>query len=202
MNNNDVLRRIRYIFNFNDKTMIRVFAEAAQTVTREQISEWLKKEDDPAYQACADVELATFLNGLINLKRGRREGPQPEPKQRLSNNIILMKLKIALNLHADDILEILGLADFTISKHELSAFFRKSTHKHFRKCQDQVLRQFLNGLQATYRGKADQADSEVEQPTTVKPVIQKPKVVDKRSSALDAHHTEPPVVSVWGRKKP
>ena len=34
MNNNDVLRRIRYIFNFNDKTMIRVFAEAAQTVTR------------------------------------------------------------------------------------------------------------------------------------------------------------------------
>ena len=72
MNNNDVLRRIRYIFNFNDKTMIRVFAEAAQTVTREQISEWLQKEDDPAYQACADVELATFLNGLINLKRGRR----------------------------------------------------------------------------------------------------------------------------------
>ena len=63
-----------------------------------------------------------------------------------------MKLKIALNLQADDILEMLQLADFKISKHELSAFFRKADHKHYRKCQDQVLRHFLKGLQFKHRG--------------------------------------------------
>ena len=152
MNNNDILRRIRYIFDFNDKTMIATFAEAGHKATREQISDWLKKEEDPAYQECPDVELATFLNGLINSKRGRRDGPQPEPETRLTNNIIFMKLKIALNLQADDILEMLQLADFKISKHELSAFFRKADHKHYRKCQDQVLRHFLKGLQFKHRG--------------------------------------------------
>jgi uncharacterized protein YehS (DUF1456 family) len=152
MNNNDILRRIRYIFDFNDKTMIATFAEAGHKATREQISDWLKKEEDPAYQECPDVELATFLNGLINSKRGKRDGPQPEPETRLTNNIIFMKLKIALNLQADDILEMLRLAEFKLSKHELSAFFRKADHKHYRKCQDQVLRHFLKGLQAEYRG--------------------------------------------------
>ena len=145
------MRRIRYAFDFSDQKMISLFALADYTVTREQISDWLKKDDDPAFQACTDTELAIFLNGLINDKRGKREGPQPEPEKRLSNNIILTKLKIALNLKAEDMLEILALADTAISKHELSAFFRKSGHKHYRECKDQVLRRFLQGLQRKYR---------------------------------------------------
>ena len=66
-----------------------------------------------------------------------------------------MKLKIALNLKAEDVLKILALVDFSLSKHELSAFFRKSSHKHYRKCQNQVLRNFLNGLQIQHRGKQE-----------------------------------------------
>ena len=62
-----------------------------------------------------------------------------------------MKLKIALNMKADDVLEIMRLANFSLSKHELSAFFRKPDHKHYRKCQDQVLRYFLQGLQLRHR---------------------------------------------------
>ena len=62
-----------------------------------------------------------------------------------------MKLKIALNMKADDVLEIMRLANFSLSKHELSAFFRKPDHKHYRKCQDQVLRYFLQGLQLHHR---------------------------------------------------
>ncbi|MEA1900819.1 MAG: DUF1456 family protein, partial [Thermodesulfobacteriota bacterium] len=65
MTNNDILRRIRYIFDFNDSKMIAVFGLADHQVTREQISGWLKKDDDPAYQKCSDTELAIFLNGLI-----------------------------------------------------------------------------------------------------------------------------------------
>jgi len=151
MTNNDILRRIRYIFDLNDTNMIAVFGLADCKVTREQISDWLKKDDDPAYKACNDTELATFLNGLINHKRGKKDGPQPVAEKKLNNNIIFRKLKIALNLKNEDVLELLLLAELRISKHELSAFFRREDHKHYRVCKDQILRNFLKGVQLKYR---------------------------------------------------
>ncbi len=129
---NDCLRRIRYILNFDDGRMIAVFAEADQKVTRGQVSAWLKRDDDPAYEECSEVMFATFLNGLINQKRGKKDGPQLEPEQSLTNNIIFRKLKIAFNLQSEEILSILSLVDLHISKHELSAFFRRANHKHYR----------------------------------------------------------------------
>ncbi|MBU1340676.1 MAG: DUF1456 family protein [Proteobacteria bacterium] len=151
MTHNDILRRIRYTFDFNDSKMIAIFGLADYPVTREQTSNWLKTDDDPAFQKLKDIELAIFLNGLINDKRGKKEGPQPQPEQQLTNNMIFMKLKIALNLKAEDVLEILDLADLHISKHELSAFFRKPGHKHYRECKHQMLRSFLKGMQLKYR---------------------------------------------------
>ena len=152
MTNNDILRRIRYIFDFNDTKMMTIFSLAEQDVSRQTISSWLKKEEDEDYKNCTDKNLASFLNGLINDKRGKREGPQPEPEKRLSNNIIFNKLKIALNLKAEEILDVLALTGFRFSKHELSALFRKPGHKHYRECKDQVLRNFLMALQIKYRG--------------------------------------------------
>ena len=148
---NDILRRIRYAFDFDDSKMIALFGSADYQVTRAQISDWLKKDDDPAFQELSDTQLAIFLNGLINHKRGKKEGPQPVPETRLTNNMIFMKLKIALNLKAEDVLGILALAGLRISKHELSAFFRKPDNKHYRECKDQILRNFLKGLQRKYR---------------------------------------------------
>jgi len=151
LTNNDVLRRIRYAFDFNDSKMIAIFGQADEEMTREQISDWLKKDDDPAFQKLNDTQLAIFLNGLINDRRGKKDGAQPEPEKRINNNIIFRKLKIALDLKAEDILEILALTDVSISKHELSAFFRKPGHKHFRNCKDQILRKFIEGVQLKYR---------------------------------------------------
>jgi uncharacterized protein YehS (DUF1456 family) len=151
MNNNDVLRRTRYTFNFDDSKMMAVFGLGGLEVTRAEISDWLKKDDDPDYQQCSDQQLATFLNGLIIDKRGKKDGPQPEPEKQLSNNIVFRKLKIALSLQADEVLSLVNQADFRISKHELSAFFRKPGHKHYRECKDQVLRNFLKGMQLKYR---------------------------------------------------
>lgn len=151
MNNNDVLRRVRYIFDFNDDKMMSLFASAGCKVTRAEVSDWLKSDEDPANVKITDQQLAIFLNGLINDKRGKKEGEQPVPEKKLTNNIIFMKLKIALNLQAEDILEIMEMSDFKMSKHELSAFFRKVGHKHYRECKDQILRVFLKGLQMQYR---------------------------------------------------
>jgi len=147
-----VLRRIRYIFDFNDSKMMSIFALADLEVSREQISNWLKKDEDPEFQECSDNQLAIFLNGLITDRRGKKEGEQPKAEQRLNNNIIFRKLKIALDLKADDILELMHDTSTRISKHELSAFFRKHGHKHYRNCMDQVLRNFLSAVQLKYRG--------------------------------------------------
>jgi len=151
MNQNDILRRIRYTFDLSDSKMISIFDQAGHQVTRAQISDWLKRDDDPACQKCSDKQLAFFLNGLINDKRGKRDGPQLESETSLSNNAVFMKLKIALNLKADDVIKILSLAGVKISKHELSAFFRRPGHKHYRECKNQMLRNFLKGLQHKYR---------------------------------------------------
>ena len=151
MTNNDVLRRIRYTFDFDDSTMMAMFGLAGLDVTRAQISDWLKKEEDPDFKKCSDRELAIFLNGLIVSKRGKKDGPQPEPESRLSNNIVFRKLKIALNLQADEVLVLVNQGGFNISKHELSAFFRKPGNRHYRECKDQVLRNFLKGVQQKYR---------------------------------------------------
>lgn len=151
MTNNDILRRIRYTFAFNDTKMMNIFALADLEVTREQISDWLKKDDDPAFEAISDVLFASFLNGLINQNRGKKDGEQPVPEKRLNNNIILRKLKIALDLKNEDVIELMKLAEFELSKHELSALFRKQGHKHYRECKDQILRNFLQGMQLKYR---------------------------------------------------
>ena len=154
MTNNDILRRLRYSFDYDDNRMIKIFSQVEETVSREQISDWLKADDDPDQKRCNDHQMALFLNGLIIELRGKKEGPQPVAEKQLNNNLIFVKLKIALNLKAEDVLDLVALAGLSMSKHELSAFFRKPGHKHFRECKDQILRNFLMGLQLKHRADA------------------------------------------------
>ncbi|BDD08197.1 hypothetical protein FUAX_06290 [Fulvitalea axinellae] len=151
MTNNDILRRLRYTFNYNDAKMVELFGMGGLTVTKEQIQDWLIKEDEPGHVVLVDKELATFLNGFITEKRGKKDGPMPRPEDRLNNNIILRKLRIALNLKDDGMLAVFKLADMRVGKHELSAFFRKPSQQQYRVCKDQFLRNFLMGLQKKHR---------------------------------------------------
>jgi len=157
MTNNEILKRIRYIFDYDDVKMIEIFAMADHKVHRKQISDWFKNDDHESYVELSDTELALFLNGLIIEKRGRKEdadgNPQsaPQPESELNNNIIFNKIKIALNLKSDDVLDVMQLADFYMSKHELTAFFRRPDHKHYQPCKNQILRNFLKGVQLKYR---------------------------------------------------
>lgn len=157
-----MLRRLRYVFDIDDTKMMALFALAEVEVTRTQISDWLKKDDDESYQSLHDKMFASFLNGLINDKRGKREGPQPIPEKTLNNNIIFRKLKIALNMKDEDIIEIFKLVRMNISKHEISALFRKPGQSQYRPCKDQFLRNFLHGLQMKFRGTKYEANPEKE----------------------------------------
>ena len=151
MNNNDTLRSLRYTFDLNDSKMISLFSLAGQEVTREQVSDWLKKDEDPNFKSLNGIHLASFLNGLIIKHRGAKDGVVPEPEKWMTNNIVLKKIKIALNLKSQDVMDILKSAGLELSDHELSALFRKADHKNYRACQDQILRSFLKGLQLKYR---------------------------------------------------
>ncbi|MGE0021293.1 MAG: DUF1456 family protein [Draconibacterium sp.] len=153
MDNNDVLRRMRYAFELNDAAMSQVFELGGVQPAPETIRLWLKKDVDPEYVLVSDFNLAAFLNGFIISRRGKKEGPQPIPESRLSNNLILRKIKIALDLKDDDILQILELAGMKISRHELSALFRNPAQMQYRECKDQLLRNFVKGLQLKYREK-------------------------------------------------
>jgi uncharacterized protein YehS (DUF1456 family) len=167
MNNNDILKRLRYTFDLSDGQMQTIFDLAGKTVSPEQLMQWFKPDDDPLFDPLKDRHLAIFLNGLISHFRGKKEGPLPEPERKLTHNLILRKLKIALNLQAEDMLEIWEKVDFRLSKHELSSFFRQPSHRNYRLCQDQVLRNFLQGLQIQRRPESQRADSlpVEEQPT-------------------------------------
>jgi uncharacterized protein YehS (DUF1456 family) len=70
----------------------------------------------------------------------------------LSNNDILKKLRVALKYRDEDIVRILKLADFDVTKSELGALFRKESHPNYKECGDQLLRNFLNGLVIEKRG--------------------------------------------------
>lgn len=158
MTKNDVLRRVRYTFDFGDSKMIALFALGGIEVSREQVSDWLKKDEDPAFKTCPDRAFAAFLNGLITDRRGKKEGAESPLEDVLSNNQVLRKLRIALDLKESDMLALMNDAEMPLSKPELSALFRSPGHKHYRECKDQFLRNFLRGLQFKYRPSGGQEE--------------------------------------------
>lgn len=147
MTNNDVFKRIRFIEDFTDLQLIDVFNEVDFKVEQEVIKAWQKKEDQPEFKMITDVELALFLNGLINIKRGKKPGDKPALETELENNDVLKKLKIAYQLTSDDILKLFKSKGKQVSKNELSAFLRNPDQAQYRVLQDQYLRNFMSALQ-------------------------------------------------------
>lgn len=147
MTNNDILKRIRFIEGFNNAKLIAIFNEVDYHANLSDIEAWQKEEEHMEFKALSDVELALFLNGLINNKRGKKPGKQPPIETELVNNDILKKLKIAYKLTSDDILKLFQLKGKEVSKNELSAFLRNPDQNQYRELQDQYLRNFLTALQ-------------------------------------------------------
>jgi uncharacterized protein YehS (DUF1456 family) len=152
MINNDLLRRISTIFSLTDEKIIAIFALGQKEITAEQLACFFKEKDDAAYLKIQDEDFASLLNGLIIEKRGPKDGPQHQAELELTNNIIFNKVKIALALKADEVIEILELAELSLGKYELSAFFRNVNHKHYKDCSDDVLSTFLKGLKIKFQG--------------------------------------------------
>ncbi|MTD42654.1 DUF1456 family protein [Erwinia sp. CPCC 100877] len=155
MLSNDVLRSLRYILKAGNADLLRILALADTDVSAEQLTPWLKKEDDEGFVRCPDIILSAFLNGLIYDRRGKNESAPPlAVERRINNNIVLKKLRIAFALKTDDILAILTEQKFRVSLSEITAFMRAPGHKNYRECGDQMLRYFLRGLAVRHHGMA------------------------------------------------
>jgi uncharacterized protein YehS (DUF1456 family) len=154
MSNNSLLRRLLYIFSFTDAQMIDIFNLEGVTVSKSLLSQWLKKETDPKFLPMTDQYLAVFLNGFITLKRGRKDGMVAPVEKELTNNLKLRKLKIALSLIDQDIIDLIASTGLHISKHEVSSFFRGPEQRQYVELNDQILRNFMQGLEKRESAKA------------------------------------------------
>ncbi|MFK3646809.1 DUF1456 family protein [Lysobacter enzymogenes] len=152
---NDVLRSIRYMLDLSDQKVVEIvhLADPGFALEKADVQAFLKKDEDEGYAPCDDAVLARFLDGLVFHYRGRDESQPPRPlEKRVSNNLVLKKLRVAFELKDLDMHQAFADAGFPVSKPELSALFRQSDHKNFRACGDQMLRNFLKGLTLRIRG--------------------------------------------------
>ncbi|KAB8134172.1 DUF1456 family protein [Gracilibacillus oryzae] len=161
LDNNDILIRIRYALNLKDAKMVEVFELGGVNLTMEEVLKLLIKSKDSYDEdtnddqiKCNNKMLESFLNGLITYKRGKQE-PKPGQTEQPAlltkgnaniNNVLLKKLKIALSLTSEEMLEIFQIAGVTVTKGELSGLLRKEGHKNYKECGDQFARDFLRGL--------------------------------------------------------
>lgn len=152
MKNNDILRRLRYALDISDVKMIEIFGKSNFNVNKDDIRNMLKKEDEEGFYNVNDRIMTLFLDGFVIFKRG--DNPKKEEvkkEKKLTNNEILKKIKIALSLKTEDILELMELAESPISKSELGAVLQKKDHKNYKECGDKYIKKLLQGLTIKFR---------------------------------------------------
>ncbi|HEY4549664.1 MAG TPA: DUF1456 family protein [Bacillus sp. (in: firmicutes)] len=172
MENHDILIRLRYALDIKDTDMLEIFKLGGIQLTKEEVLKMLTKSNNSQDHeidnsgdiagseeniTCNDRMLESFLNGFIIYKRGKQEPKEGQPTKpawsnESVNNILLKKVKIALELTSEDILGILEAAGVMITKGELSAVLRKEGHRNYKACGDRYARNFLKGLAIKYRG--------------------------------------------------
>ena len=154
MINNDVMRSIRYMLDLGDARVVEItrLADPDFPLDKADIPALLKRDGEDGAVICSDRVMAHFLDGLILHYRGRDESQPPRPVEtRITNNLVLKKLRVAFQLKDVDMHDIFQAAGFPLTKPELTALFRQPGHKHYRPCGDQILRNFLKGLNLRFR---------------------------------------------------
>jgi uncharacterized protein YehS (DUF1456 family) len=155
MINSDVLRSIRYMLDLSDIKVVEIarLVDADFPIEQADVQAFLKRDVEDGYAECSDVVLAHFLDGLVVQYRGVNQNLIARPvESRVTNNVVLKKLRVAFELKDVDMHQVFADAGFPVSKPELSALFRQPDHSNFRACGDQMLRNFLKGLTLRFRG--------------------------------------------------
>src|SRR5574342_434892 len=131
MENNDILIRLRYAQDIKNIDMVEIFKLGGVKVTKEDVLNMLRKseevygeidvEEDEEYIKCNNRMLESFLNGFITFKRGKQDPKPGQPETPVLtnehvNNMLLKKLKIALSMTSEDMLDIFKMAGISVTK--------------------------------------------------------------------------------------
>ena len=144
---NEILFRIQKALNLSQDEMIEAYKFAEYNIEVSHLENLLKRHQDKGYEVCSYEELGVFLDGLVTLKRGENPNKSKNDKEvSLTNNLILKKLRVALEMKEPEIEIVFGLAEVELSKQQLASLFRKETHKNFKPCSDELLMSFIEGL--------------------------------------------------------
>ena len=149
---NEILYRIQQILGLSIEDMIQAYSLENYKISREHLEALLKRRKDKNFILCSYEELGIFLDGLISLKRGSqpKKNSNNDEVIELTNNLILKKLRIALDLKEAEIYIIFALADVELKKQQLASLFRKESHKNFKPCSKELLMAFIEGLDEFY----------------------------------------------------
>lgn len=172
MTNNDILIRLRYALDIKNVDMVKIFQLGGLDVSQDEVLKILTKVDEDDFYAeydepeetdqyikCTNSMLESFLNGFITFNRGQQKDKNGQPvkpdrsiKNHASvNNVLLKKVKIALSLTTEEMIDIFEKAGLTVTKGELGALLRKEGHKNYKPCGDKYARNFIKGLTLKYR---------------------------------------------------
>ncbi len=156
MDNNELIRRLRYALQIDDPVATRLFKQGGLEASIEQVMAWRLKDEDDGYLVCPNEAVSAFLAGFIVEKRGAQDGrPVPVPsKTRIENNTVLKLIRIALTMRSEDVLACMVAGGAKLSNSEVNALMRKPDSRNYRQCGDQVLRQFINGVGLRQRDSA------------------------------------------------
>ena len=149
MRTNDIFRKLTQSLPLSVEQVQALFAESDIDLTDKEVGNLLKTDYQPGFEAMPEYILLIFLNNLIDQKRGKKIDAQAEVVEKhhkVSNNDVLKKLRIAFNLHEQDVRDALKLVTIELTKSDLSALFRKPGHVHFKACDDELALDFIQGL--------------------------------------------------------
>ncbi len=149
---NDIFFKLKKALSLSYEDMIKAYALAEYKMTKERLESILKRRQDKGYTEASYEELGVFLDGLILLKRGVSDKVATDDEAvPLTNNLILKKVRVAMNLKEPELVILFALADVDLTKRQISYLFRREGTKNFKACSDELLMVFLEGLDEFYQ---------------------------------------------------
>ncbi|SHO81041.1 hypothetical protein MNB_SV-15-198 [hydrothermal vent metagenome] len=142
MQNSHIIKKISKALSLRKDDIQKIYKLEDKNYTLEDIDKILI---ETTYE-----DLGIFLDGLITLKRGKLDNPKKIVDVELTNNLILKKLRVALNLKSSEVIIIFSLVDIELKMSEVNALFRREGSKNYRVCSSKLLSIFLDGLDEFY----------------------------------------------------
>jgi len=151
MQTNDILFKIKTALSLENAQIIEAYKLTDFSMSEARLVSIMKRRQDKGFEEATFEELGVFLDGLVLLKRGPSDKIANEDEVvELTNNLILKKIRVAMELKEPELVILFALAGITLTKRQIGSLFRKEGTKNFKACPDALLNAFLEGLDEFY----------------------------------------------------